>query len=390
MKTIASSIALLALLAACSYKMPEEQAVKIISRHGFSRTDPGKLRELLRSGGLAGLRTLDKYAAVVTGERGIMISPAAPSPSYGMLAAARDGKCYLLRVFRGSPAEKAGLRDGDRLLSADSFEPGSGGFNKALSGLGDLDLRVERAAKSGASAVEVKLKAAPFSPPLIFGFYEPSTRTAFVRVGLFFGDSASIVGAGIAGLTKMGARNVILDLRGNRGGQPEEAAALLRLFARAPGPVLRLLSCHKGYTEVLEARAAGRFSGLPAAVLVDGSTSMTGEAFAAAMREVAGARVVGARTAGDVSVQRTFSLGDGRGLAITVARIAPPSGRDLEGSGLEPDIQAGSSGAAWDSPPAGELLDDAAYQKALELFKAGSAASAAPASRAVDASRASS
>ncbi len=385
MKTIVSLIALLALLAACSYKMPEEQVVKIFSRHGFSRADPGKLRELLRSRGLAGLRTLDKYAAVVTGERGIMISPAAPAPSYGMLAATRAGKCYLLRVFRGSPAEKAGLRDGDRLLSADSFEPGTEGFNKALSGLGDLDLLVERAPEGGSSPLSVKLKAAPFSPPLVFGFYEPSTRTAFVRVGLFFGDSASIVGAGIGELAKLGARNVILDLRGNRGGQPEEAAALLRLFARSPGPVLRMLSCHKGYAEALEAKAAGRFSGLPAAVLVDGATSMTGEAFAAAMREVAGARVVGARTAGDVSVLRTFSLGDGRGLAITVARIAPPSGKDLEGAGVEPDIQAGTSGATWDSPPAGELLDDAAYQKALELFKAGHSASSG--SSRVDASR---
>lgn len=371
MKTIASLIALLALLAACSHKLPEEQVLKIFSRHAFSRTDPGKLRELLRARGLAGLRTLDKYAAVVTGERGIMISPAAPAPSYGMLAATRGGKYYLVRVFRGSPAERAGLRDGDRLLSADSSAPGSAGFLKALSGSGDLELRVERPSKGGASDMDVKLKAAPFSPPLIFGFYEPSTRTAFVRVGLFFGDSASIVGAGIAELKRLGARNVMLDLRGNRGGEPQEAAALLRLFARAPGPVLRMLSCHKGYAEAMSAREAGRFSGLPVAVLVDGGTSMTGEVFAAALREVAGARVVGARTAGDVSVQRTFALGDGRGLAITVARIAPPSGKDLEGAGLEPDIQAGAAGQTWDSPPAGELLADESYRKALALFEAG-------------------
>lgn len=361
-------VAAFAVLAACAYKLPEAQVLKIFERHSFKEHDPEKLKALLRGSGLAGLKLEDKYVELLRVKRQAKISTEKPEPSAGILVGAKGGKYFLLRVFKGSPAEAAGLKDGDRLLAVNSAAPGSGEFFKALAGKPDFKLKVSRRSKEGVSEIEAEVKGVGFSLPLIFGLYEPETRAAFVRIGMFFDDSAAIAAAGLSGLQKYGAKSVILDLRGNKGGSPGEAAALLKLFAAKPGPVLVITSRHKGYTQVFEAGARGRFAGTRLTVLVDPGTSMAGEVLAASLKEIAGAAVIGGRTAGNVSVQKTFSLDGGRGLRLTVARLAPPSEKDLEGAGLVPDDSVESSGkAAWSAAPADALLTDPVYLRALEL-----------------------
>ena len=76
------------------------------------------------------------------------------------------------------------------------------------------------------------------------------------------------------------------------------------------------------------------------------------------------------RGSGSVSLVRAFSLGDGRGLELTVARLLPPSGLDLEGKGAEPDLKAAGpwNGRAWDDSRETTLLGDGAYAAAAGLF----------------------
>lgn len=361
--------AVFVLLSACAYKLPEEKIVRIFERHGFSAHDPEKLRALLKEGGLAGLKAADRYVEVLRAKRQLKISPKKPGPSAGMLVGTNGGAYYLLRVFKGSPAEAAGLKDGDRLLAVNAAAAGSEEFLKALAGKPEYKIKASRRSKTGVSEFEAEVKGGEFYLPLVFGLYEPETRSAFVRIGLFFGESSSMAAAGLAGLQKYGVKSVILDLRGNRGGDPAEAAALLNFFAAKPGPVLAVSSRHRGYTQVYEAAARGRFAGLRVVVLVDQTTSMAGEVFAASLRELAGAAVVGSRTAGNVSIQKTFSIGDGRGLKLTVARLAPPSEKDLEEAGLLPDVPVEAAGGpAWSPAPADALLKDAVYLRALETL----------------------
>ena len=103
---------------------------------------------------------------------------------------------------------------------------------------------------------------------------------------------------------------------------------------------------------------------------------MTGEVFAAALRELSGAVVIGGLTKGEVSLTRTFRLGRSRkGLTLTVARLFPPSGADLEENGLEPGLKIALSPgreaelkAAWASSGETVLLADPVYKKALEAL----------------------
>lgn len=374
-KTGILSAALL-LLAACAYKLPESQVIKIFERHSFKEHDPVKLQSLIREKGLAGLKMLDKHAAVLRSKPRVKVSRETLEPSAGMLP---GGDFLLLRVFKGSPAEAAGLRDGDRLLTVNGLVPGQEGFIEAITGPEPFSVKAARRSKTDVTEFEAEVSPDEFRLPRVFGLYEPQTRAAFVRVGLFFPGSADLAAAGLSGLMKSGAKNIILDLRGNPGGNPEEAAALLNLFAPGGGPVLALASRHEGYSRVYKAGEKGKFSGIRTVVLVDGSTAMAGEVFAASLRELAGATVVGARTRGNVSVQKTFGLSEERGLSLTVARLVTPAGLDLEGAGLDPDIPTDApQKPAWSANAATALQGDAAWGKTLELLGAARTAGRRP------------
>jgi carboxyl-terminal processing protease len=154
---------------------------------------------------------------------------------------------------------------------------------------------------------------------------------------------------------------------------PEEAAGILGAFAPKAGPVLEIRSRHKDYSRLFEAQGRGRFASLKAAVLVDPGTAMAAEAFASALRELCGAAVIGETSAGNVSIVKTFRLkGGALGLTLTVAKIFPPSGKDLEEKGLDPDsrivgplrTRSGIGGNFGES----SLLNDPAYNKARELL----------------------
>ncbi|MBU2573344.1 MAG: hypothetical protein KKH28_04630 [Elusimicrobia bacterium] len=384
-----------ALLAAvsCADKKFNADIIKLFERHSYQEHAPQKIKELLDARGAAGLHLLDKYAEVIKARKQFKRAPPAgpAAVSSGLLIGGRGGGFHLLRAFQKSPALAAGLKDGDRILEVNGIKASSETLSREIQGRGEFRLKVERAVRgrgpgaggqgSGAGALkkslgtfEAGVKKTDFAFPVVFGFYEPGTKTAFVRISVFFEGSSGMVLSGLDTLVRSGAKKVIFDLRNNRGGMPDEAAAILDCFAAKAGPVLELKSRHKGYSRRFDAPGKGKFAGLKAAALVGGGTSMTAEAFAAALKDVAGAAIVGGTTRGNVSLQRAFKLGR-KNFQLTVARLFPPSGRDLEGTGLTPEHsvelskeRAASLKKAWDSSSETVLLDDPFYLKAIKVL----------------------
>ena len=101
MKKTKLSVLALALLAACSYKLPEAQVLKIFERHSFKAHDPEKLKLLLRGKGLSGLKMEDKYAEVLLSGPKAKVPLVKPEPSAGMLVGARGGDYFLQPGFQG-------------------------------------------------------------------------------------------------------------------------------------------------------------------------------------------------------------------------------------------------------------------------------------------------
>ncbi len=371
MKRTAPLLALL-LASACSDKGLYDDAVKAFERHGYRDYPAAEVRSVLEAKGFPGLAALDPHARLVPGRLPVRQREGKAPLSAGLLVGYDRGAVYVLKVFRGSPAEAAGFRDGDRVLEIDGQKASPQAVAEKMNDAFGFSLKTERSRPKPA-VTEARLKREEFYFPLVFGFMEPGTDTAYVKVGMLVQGSSAAVTAGLEALSSLGARKLVLDLRDSPGGVPAEAAGLLGAFAPKAGPVLELKSAQPGYSKVFEAAGRGRFAGLKTAVLTDAGTGMAAEAFAQALHELNGALLVGGRTMGDVSVMRTFRLGRGaKGLELTVARILPPSGLDLEGKGAEPDVRVDADEKtrqdlreAWGASSETALLGDRAYAAAV-------------------------
>lgn len=368
-KTAAAAAALL-FLAACSYRLPEKLAADIFCRYSYVPADQAKVLSLLREKGAAGLKELDPYAELLKDRREVK-APSEDAPlSAGMLIGRSGASWRALRVFKDGPAAAAGLKDGDILISAAGAPAGTAEFLAALENR-EFDLKAARRSASGDAPLEAKVRKARFRFPSLFGVYDPAARTAFVRVPLFFPDCAADVIKGLDVMASYGARNVVFDLRGNKGGSPEDAAQVLAVLAEKPGRLM-FIEARGGDAKTYSTKLRGRHAALRPAVLVDGSTAMAAEVFASSLRELRGARLVGTRTAGRVRLQRSFKLPRGRSLRFTVASLKTSSGADLEGKGAAPDENfetPAAAAAAWKNASATAFADDPAYAKAAGLFR---------------------
>lgn len=366
---------LLLAAAACSDKKLYPDAVKAFEKHSYQEYPAGKVSETLAAKGFEGLVALDRHALLLKGRRKVVATPASRESASGLLFDYRGGGIHVAKVFQRSPAALAGVKDGDRVLEIDGFKASPQTVTERSDDSFGFTLKTERRGPKGPVLAVAQVERELVTMPLVFGFYEPAPAIGYVKIGMFVQGSGATALSGLEALASLGAKKIVFDLRGNVGGVPEEAAQLLAAFAPKAGPLLELKSRHKGYCKTLEARSRGKYADLKTAVLTDGRTAMAAEVFAQALKEVAGAKIVGGTTAGRVSLTRTFRLGKTRGLELTVARMFPPSGLELEEKGAVPDIDAGLNrgqedalAEAWNVPLETVLLSDRAYARAMEAL----------------------
>ena len=250
-------------------------------------------------------------------------------------------------------AAAAGMRPGDIITVVDGFSL-DGISEERMAGLlmgtpgSAVNLTYERDGESS----DVSLKRWAFPKRTVSGeeMLDGRPRLGYVHLQVFSHDAASDLDAAIGRLRRRGARGLILDLRGNGGGEMEAGLAVADLFL-ADGIVTRVERGDGGGHwmrpldilggGVYRARPGGPHEDLPLALLVDGVTASASELVAAALRDNGRAFLVGTKTFGKARIQELRSLGSGvgdGGMRITVARFLTPKDVDFEGAGLEPDI----------------------------------------------------
>jgi len=170
----------------------------------------------------------------------------------------------------------------------------------------------------------------------------PGGTATVLTVPSFDRGTGRAVRAALAALPADGS-GVVLDLRGNGGGLLDEAVETASAFL-ASGVVVRCTR-RDGSVQQFDVIGSGDTS-TPLAVLVDGGSASAAEVVASALAEPGRAVLVGSRTYGKGTVQEPQRLPDGSALELTVATYTTPSGRSVEGVGLEPDLQVAPA-----SPP---------------------------------------
>jgi len=161
---------------------------------------------------------------------------------------------------------------------------------------------------------------------------------------------------------------LVLDLRDNPGGLLDEGVKVADRFV-AKGLIVRTEGRNPANAEREDAHEDGTEPSYPIAVLVNGFTASASEIVAAALQDHKRAVVVGERSFGKGSVQTLYGLDDGAGLKLTVARYYTPSGRSIQGSGVQPDVTIRPTPTALGTSGSARIAADAQLGAAVEQLR---------------------
>jgi carboxyl-terminal processing protease len=256
----------------------------------------------------------------------------------GATVSKRFGYADVVSVLPGSPAEKAGIE------ATDIFESIEGQSTR------DMSLLEIRSALSGTpgSVVNVSVvrarRAEPQKmtisrdivsiPPVTDKMLEDGI--GYVKVDALTKGKAQEIASKIKSLEKSGAKKLVLDLRNDSQGDESEGVATANLFLNHG--TITYLQGQKFPREAFNADPAKAVTSLPVAVLVNKGTAGAAEVVAAALLENARADVVGDKTFGDGSVQKTIDLPDGGALILSVAKYYSPSGKAIQEVAVTPNV----------------------------------------------------
>lgn len=267
------------------------------------------------------------------------------------LAQNEAGQFVITRVYPGNAAARAGLQDGDVLLSVDGVAVEA--IGSALSDIvaavrGEVDttvlLEVEREGRVFEFAV---VRAEVLVPSTHWRILADDPRIGYIQVTRFTDRAAEEVRTALAELREQGATAFVLDLRNNGGGLVDTAVDVAGEFL--DGGVV-LYETRRGQPEdTYRARAGGAATDAPLVVLVNEASASASEIVAGALQDRGRAQLVGAQTFGKGSVQRILPMSDGSSLHVTVAEWYTPDRHRIQDAGLTPDIVVESDTDAEDA-----------------------------------------
>ena len=262
------------------------------------------------------------------------------------LAGDGEGRLEITGVHPGSPAAKLGLAAGDRILSIRgraSARMLSNVDAQLLLG-GSPGERIELVLERGAGPETVQLELAkPDAKALVEAELLPAEQgkqLARIAIHGFRPGTGEQVKQALAKLRQghQPLAGLILDLRGNPGGEVSEAVLVADLFVQE-GVLTRTRG--RGGVILREelATAAGTDSETPLVVLQDRRSASAAELLAVALQDHGRATVIGERSYGKGTVQELITIPDGSVLSLTIARYFSPHDRLIDGHGVDPDVR---------------------------------------------------
>jgi len=261
----------------------------------------------------------------------------------GAVISKRFGYAAVVAVLPGSPAEKAGIE------ATDIFESIEGQSTRDMSlpeirnlitGApgSTLNVQVVRARRAEPQKVSITRDVVGV-PPVTEKMMDDGI--GYIKIEALTKGKSQEIASKIKSLEKSGAKKILLDLRYCAEGDESEGIATANLFLNHG--TITYLQGQKFPRQAFNADPSKAITTLPVAVLVNRGTSGPSEIVAAALLENARGDIVGDKTFGDGSIQKTLDLPDGGALILSVAKYYSPSGKAIQDTAITPNVVVADS-----------------------------------------------
>ncbi|WP_294824128.1 S41 family peptidase [uncultured Flavobacterium sp.] len=248
----------------------------------------------------------------------------------GAQIARKEGKLIIKEPYKDYPADKAGLKAGDEIIQIGDvlladFKEDAGELLKGSRNT-KIDIKYLRQGKQMSTQLvlnEVDVKAVPY-------YSLVGKETGYIVLSQFNAKASQETKAALIDLKGQGAKNIILDLRGNPGGLLNEAVNICNLFVKQDETIVTTKSKNEKYNNTYKTQKTPVDLEIPLVVLVDGKSASASEIVAGALQDLDRAVVVGSRSFGKGLVQRPLDLTYGTQVKVTISRYYTPSGRGIQ------------------------------------------------------------
>lgn len=308
-----------------------QDVIRTVSDRYVEDVDPADLYDLAIDGLLEKLG--DPHTSLLRPEEyaDLRLTTTGNYGGLGIRIDQKDDWITVVQTLPKTPAERAGLRPGDRIIEVDG--------ESALGWKPDDAVRVLRGPKGAPVNLKISRVGVPEPIPIrivrdeihveyvTFLMYEP--EIGYISHQQFSAQSADDIRKAIVELKRQGMKALILDLRANPGGLLEEGVAVSDLFLEDGSEVVETRSRMVEQNDTYVAKTSPVDRELPVIVLVDGFSASASEIVAGALQDHDRALVVGTPTFGKGSVQTLYQVSGGNYLKITTAKWYTPSGRSI-------------------------------------------------------------
>lgn len=323
-----------------------------IEKYFLYDEDPDNVEDYIYRGMLAGLD--DPYSVYYT-ESDFKSMQDSTKGTYSGIGAMisqnrTTGLCTIVKVFEGSPALEAGMQPGDviykvedTLVATESLDVLVNNYIKGEEGT-SVGITVYRTDKD--EYVDLTVTRRKIEVPTV-EHRMMEDGIGYIAVSQFDVITVEQFEAAVNELEKDGMKGLIIDLRSNPGGVLDSAVKMadyllpdnLKKYDRGDGKTLIVYTADKNEKGDVYTASDKHELDLPLVIMINGDSASASEVFTGAMKDYNRATVVGVTSYGKGIVQNLMPLGDGSAIKITTAHYYTPSGFDLHGKGIEPDVE---------------------------------------------------
>ena len=274
-----------------------------------------------------------------------------------------NNEVEVYKVFKGSPAEEAGIHPKDIIIEA-----------AGITDFADLDAVVAEVRGEPGTTVDIKVRRDGEVISMTVERRQISMETVEYRmldnhIGYIMISEFDTVTVGqfnqaLDDLTAQGMTSVIMDLRDNPGGSLDAVVAMCDRVL--PAGVIVSTEDKQGGIQTENSDDANQLN-IPIALLINGNSASASEVFVGAIQDYGMGVVVGEQSFGKGIVQSIFQLSDGSGLKFTTENYYTPSGRSIQDVGITPDIQVSIPDEAYDDGVVSEE-EDTQLQAAIDAL----------------------